>query len=550
MAPTFEIKQNTAIEFLRSHFPDFELQLSAEGKITKGEYVYIFSLLLYFSCVRHPVSFFQNICKQFDESQQHMLKTFLKSFVAEGTTEPKVNRSFVDDAVLTATKGADPLKTLAQQITRPKSASKQAMMQSKLRGLTTQLESARLENASLDKHIEQLQQMLRRAGDQNKRLLTKINALEMKEQLCCVKLLNEISTTRDAHEKTKSDLLTLEERYNAQQSILLKSTQECTILECNQLTKERKEVAEKEKTWLNEFNTLREKNETIKKRFEEQKRELRIEFEENMGKMKERMLQQLDLRCAQLQEQLAEKNERDLEIRKENQVLLLKLKTLEDSKSERKHLLPIPAQARLRNNLLMEDEEGEVFNMTYLADLKSGRCGSPEAGEDRYSELLQRNSMLPPHLRTSYATLYPECDTAEDETRGNVSEAFDDSSTGLITRRKVSGVTSYKRPGPPTPSKKAGRLSFGAALPIATGQIQYKEALKDANINGANLAGSSDVNHNSADATMVDGKTKGIKTPSKFKQILSSTNLLGNFQRNENSPPKRRISWFAKNPKY
>ncbi|XP_058063476.1 DNA ligase 1-like [Anopheles bellator] len=328
------------------------------------------------------------------------------------------------------------------------------------------------------------------------------------------------------------------------------------------LNKERTELAEKEKTWLNELNTLREKNETIKKRFEEQKREIRIEFEENMGKMKERMiaihkesklnqerelherfataeqvytkkLQQLDLRCAQLQEQLAEKNERDLEIRKENQVLLLKLKTLEDSKSERKLLLPIPAQARLRNNLLMEDEEGEVFNMTYLADLKSGRCGSPEAGEDRYSELLQRNSMLPPHLRTSYATLYPECDTAEDETRGNVSEAFDDSSTGLITRRKVSGVTSYKRPGPPTPSKKAGRLSFGAALPIVAGQIQYKEALKDANVNSANLAGSSDMNHNSGDGTMVDGKTKGMKTPSKFKQILSSTNLLGNFQRNE-----------------
>ena len=31
-------------------------------------------------------------------------------------------------------------------------------------------------------------------------------------------------------------------------------------------------------------------------------------------------------------------------------------------------------------------------------------------------------------------------------------------------RKKVSGATTYKRPGPPTPSKKAGRLSFGSEI--------------------------------------------------------------------------------------
>lgn len=29
------------------------------------------------------------------------------------------------------------------------------------------------------------------------------------------------------------------------------------------------------------------------------------------------------------------------------------------------------------------------------------------------------------------------------------------------TKKKAAGTTSYKRPGPPTPSKTAGRLSFG-----------------------------------------------------------------------------------------
>ena len=35
------------------------------------------------------------------------------------------------------------------------------------------------------------------------------------------------------------------------------------------------------------------------------------------------------------------------------------------------------------------------------------------------------------------------------------------STTAGGTRKKCSGVTHYKRPGPPTPSKNGGRLSFG-----------------------------------------------------------------------------------------
>lgn len=53
----------------------------------------------------------------------------------------------------------------------------------------------------------------------------------------------------------------------------------------------------------------------------------------------------------------------------------------------------------------MEDEDDELFNNKYLADLKEGRCVVPngrESNASRLSELKWRNSLCPPHLKSSY----------------------------------------------------------------------------------------------------------------------------------------------------
>lgn len=127
---------------------------------------------------------------------------------------------------------------------------------------------------------------------------------------------------------------------------------------------------------------------------------------------------------------------------------------------------------------------------------------------------------------------------------------LDDSSTSLISRKKVGGTTSYKRPGPPTPSKKAGRLSFGGSLP--TNDFQYKEIQKD-NPNGASTTAATLSSRLSfggrksiVDPTTAVGNNSGSgnsmtlaemnarkKTPGKFKQMFSSSNLLNTLHKDE-----------------
>ncbi|XP_068139629.1 early endosome antigen 1 isoform X3 [Drosophila tropicalis] len=182
--------------------------------------------------------------------------------------------------------------------------------------------------------------------------------------------------------------------------------------------------------------------------------------------------------------------------------------------------------SNLGTNLAMEDEEGEVFNNTYLTDLKLGRVPDSMMTAE---ELNYRNSLQPPHLKSTYAAQYDLGGIPDDDLRdGPHSCSLDDSMSALLsttgtstgTRKKTIG-THYKRPGPPTPSKNGGRLSFGG------NSEPPREILRETCDNGTS------------------------KTPARFK-IFSSRFSLGSssnssaLPRDENSPPKRRLSSMFK----
>lgn len=70
-------------------------------------------------------------------------------------------------------------------------------------------------------------------------------------------------------------------------------------------------------------------------------------------------------------------------------------------------------------NFGMEDEAGELFNNTYLADLKTGGSVTSVDKNNEYlaSELQRRNSAYPAQMRSSYALVNTDINLGEQEMR-------------------------------------------------------------------------------------------------------------------------------------
>lgn len=62
----------------------------------------------------------------------------------------------------------------------------------------------------------------------------------------------------------------------------------------------------------------------------------------------------------------------------------------------------------------MEDEPDEVYNENFLEDMKCGRFSINGRESLSREEIERRNSMVPPHLRSSYTAQYQNQNIIDD----------------------------------------------------------------------------------------------------------------------------------------
>ncbi|XP_037938520.1 centromere-associated protein E isoform X2 [Teleopsis dalmanni] len=331
------------------------------------------------------------------------------------------------------------------------------------------------------------------------------------------KQIDSLQATNNVSNMSTEELEKLQKRFALSDALLLKEKENSSqLLMDNQILQAKYrdlKVRFEEQTQISE-KRIKENRLELEGKLEKMKNKMKTLYTEETTKMStkhEREIaickSEMEIITAQnkkyeehtrkLSSQIVRLNDNILEYQKQNAILKTKLKHLEDSAGgpfKRPSMIHVSSTASLASangigtNLAMEDEEGEVFNNTYLTDLKNGRCSDFMNNDMCAEELRYRNSLVLPHLKSSYAPQY-DVGLNEDELKDGP-HSLDDSMIGLLSttagsRKKVSGVTHYKKPGPPTPSKNGGRLSFGGCG--EQGREILKECKDDNNPSGSSV---------------------------------------------------------------
>uniref|UniRef100_A0A1A9VVC8 Uncharacterized protein n=1 Tax=Glossina austeni TaxID=7395 RepID=A0A1A9VVC8_GLOAU len=188
-------------DFLRQFYPEFEVNRDDDDGLSSSDYIYAYSLMLHFSCVKYPQTFFHDICQKLPSSSQQSMALFfrellemeklnkenLRHAVAEviASHSDSISRSNGGLTPSTNIKTDSPLRTPKCNVGMQHNSSltpKTHLLEERMRelfALRAQLDSERYEKCLLEAEIKQNEDEILKLSQERKKLVKQIQGLKI-----------------------------------------------------------------------------------------------------------------------------------------------------------------------------------------------------------------------------------------------------------------------------------------------------------------------------------------------------------------------------------
>lgn len=154
---------------LPERFPSFEILYDEAHNISSQDFIYIFSLILYFSCVLRISEFFQKCCRSLDTKSQELVGKFLLSLKQVQESKVDIDKESVSAAIREAVPPAisfrfmasSPMKTPDKVTQTPNRSFEKTKELLRVKGM---LENERYERGVLESEMKQNEEQIKILG--------------------------------------------------------------------------------------------------------------------------------------------------------------------------------------------------------------------------------------------------------------------------------------------------------------------------------------------------------------------------------------------------
>uniref|UniRef100_A0A1A9VRY2 Uncharacterized protein n=1 Tax=Glossina austeni TaxID=7395 RepID=A0A1A9VRY2_GLOAU len=259
-------------DFLQQFYPEFEVNRDDDNGLSSTDYMYVYTLMLHFSCVKHPQTFFHDICQKLPNSSQQSMALFFRELLeveklnkenlrhavaeviashASPRSSDSISRSNGGLTPGNSIKTDSPLRTPKRNINTQRNSPltpKTHLLEERTRelfALRAQLDTERYEKRLLQIQIKQNEDKILKLNQDHKRLMQQIQELKIDALMKTSENNSSVDREGDEHNQAQKRLvkeISQKDNEIMKLSETLRATEEDKILAVEKLTYNERQI--------------------------------------------------------------------------------------------------------------------------------------------------------------------------------------------------------------------------------------------------------------------------------------------------------------------